>query len=122
MSDELLDTKDDGLQARISAREQLRRPGQHPHMHMKIFDPPKRDAQGKVIGEARECDAQTGFVNGGGLPERHYERRPDETLKEFKTRVLQDLPVNGEPRFVIFGLNDKAPTPATAPDPTPTEA
>ena len=98
----------------------LSNPSKPPNFVMVFVDPPKRDASGNVVAPAKEGDAWTAFVNGGGLPERNYERRPDESLEQFKARVTEDFPVNGDSRYAIFGLHDKAP--ATGPEPTPTEA
>ena len=110
------------LVERAQAREQMAPdPTRHPNFVFRIVDPPKRNAAGIAIGQATEHDARTATMHGGE-PTRHYERRPDENLQQFKTRVLLDLPVGGEPRYVTFGLDDKAPAPATAPDPTPTSA
>jgi hypothetical protein len=97
---------------RMQARSKLSRPGQPPHMRMVVFDPPKRDAQNKIIGEAQECDSWRASVTGGDGTGQRYERRPDESLEQFKTRVSEDLSVN-QKRYVVYWPSDTAP--ATAP-------
>jgi hypothetical protein len=114
MSDKLPDTKKDLLQARIAARGLLSNPSHAPSFSFVFVEPPQRDAKANVIGPPRECDAKSATMNGGGLPDRNYKRRPDESLEEFKARVEGDLPVNGAPRFVIYGLEKEKP--ATAPE------
>lgn len=106
-----------GSRSRMEARLKLSREGQPPHMRMVVFDPPKRDAKGKAIGEAQECDSWRASVTGGDGAGQSYERRPDESLEQFKARVSEDLSVN-QKRYVVYWPSDPAP----ATDLTPTNA
>jgi hypothetical protein len=97
---------------RMEARARLADPSRPPSFSMVFVEPPERDAKDNVIGPARECDAWTATMNGGGLPDRNYERRPDESLEQFKARVEEDFSVNSNPQFVLYGLEKEKPATA----------
>jgi hypothetical protein len=88
MSDELLDTKKDLLESRISARAKLNDLSQPPRFFFTVVAP-NRDKDG-VLHPPIEPDYNT--ARSGDFV---YHRRTDESLEDFRERATSHWPANG---------------------------
>ncbi len=88
MSDELLDTKKDLLESRISARAKLNDPSQPPRFFFTVVAP-NRDKDGVLHPP---IEPNYNVARSGNFV---YHRRTDESLEDFRERAMSHWPANG---------------------------